>query len=380
MTRRAFLHIGLPKTGTTYLQQVLWENKARLAELGVLLPGATRRRHLLASLDVREDPRLARRSGDVSAPWQDLVEECLHWDGDVLVSHEFFGAASTEQVRRLVDSLPGFDVHPVITARAMSDLGVSRWQEWVKSGGALPVDEYPRKREYDPTDEWGWGSFDLADILDRWAAALPPERIQVLPIAPGRGSPDELWSRFAEVLGLDGREFTVPQVPANPSLGVVEVELLRRINPLLHDFKSAADRGNWIRGFLAEGGILPNRREKFRAGAEKQKQLVERGDRALRLLRDGRFDVRGDLECLRPGYPSGVRHPSEVTDDEMLESATIAIANMLRTIRSLTEERDAQREALRSRSPARRAAVAAGQIGHWWHTFAPAKRRKLGKD
>jgi hypothetical protein len=376
VSRRAFLHIGLPKTGTTYLQQVLWDNKDLLAEHGVLLPGATRRRHLLASLDVREDPRLARRPGDVAAPWRGLVEECLRWDGDVLVSHEFFGAASTPQVRRLVDSLSGFEAHAILTARAMSDLGVSRWQEWVKSGGALPIDDYPRKRAYDPADEWGWGSFDLAEILDRWGAVLPHERIHVLPIAPGTGSPDELWHRFAALLGLDGRDFPVPQVPANPSLGVVEVELLRRVNPHLHDFRSAADRGNWIRGFLAEGGILPNRREKFRAGTAKQEELAERGERALKLLRDGGFDVQGDLESLRPGYPSGLRHPSEVTDSEMLESATIAIGNLLRAVRSLTEEN----ETLRSRSPARRAAVAAGLIERWWLRLAPAKRRKLGRE
>ena len=172
----------------------------------------------------------------------------------------------------------------------------------------------------------------------------------------------------------------VPEAPANPSLGVVEVELLRRINPLLHDFKSAGDRGVWIRGYLAEGDMFPNRREKFRAGTEKQKQLVERGERAVALLRDGDFDVQGDLDSLRPSYPSGLRHPSEVTDSEMLESATITIGNMLRTIRSLTEERDAQMKVLRRRSPARRAAVAAEQIEHWWHKFAPGKRRKMGKD
>ncbi len=68
--RRAFLHVGLPKTGTTYLQHILWGSKDRLREHGVLLPGPTRRRHLLASLDVREDPKLARRDGDVRDPWR----------------------------------------------------------------------------------------------------------------------------------------------------------------------------------------------------------------------------------------------------------------------------------------------------------------------
>ena len=38
MAKRVFLHIGTPKTGTTHLQTVLWANRAKLAELGVLLP------------------------------------------------------------------------------------------------------------------------------------------------------------------------------------------------------------------------------------------------------------------------------------------------------------------------------------------------------
>jgi hypothetical protein len=36
---RVFLHIGEPKTGTTFLQQVMWGNRAELAARGVALPG-----------------------------------------------------------------------------------------------------------------------------------------------------------------------------------------------------------------------------------------------------------------------------------------------------------------------------------------------------
>ena len=36
---RVFLHIGEPKTGTTFLQQVMWSNRAELAAQGVVLPG-----------------------------------------------------------------------------------------------------------------------------------------------------------------------------------------------------------------------------------------------------------------------------------------------------------------------------------------------------
>jgi hypothetical protein len=340
LSRLAFLHIGLPKTGTTYLQHALWSNKEALAAAGVLIPGVHRRRHLLASLDVRGDPKLTRRSGDVSAPWQGLVDECRQWEGAVVISHEFFGAASTEQVQRVRDSLEGFELHVIVTARSMTSLGGSRWQEWVKSGGQLGIDAYPPRSEYDPTDEWGWGSFDLASILDRWGAVVPHEHIHVLPVTTDL-PPNDLWLRFADVLGLDGTSFPVSDAPANRSLGVVEVELLRRVNRHLTDFSSAGDRGNWIRGYLGEGDVLPQGRERFRAGEDKQRELDERGRRAAAMLAEGGYDVRGELSWLDAPVLPGLRHPDEVGESELVEAAAITIAHMLRDVRSLTQERNA---------------------------------------
>jgi hypothetical protein len=361
LTRRAFLHIGLPKTGTTYLQHALWTNKDALRADGVLLPGVHRRRHLLASLDVRQDPKLARRSGDVSAPWQGLVAECQAWDGTVVISHEFFGAASTEQVARVRDSLAGFEVHVLVTARSMTGLGPSRWQEWVKSGGKLGIDAYPPRKDYDPTDEWGWGSFDLASILERWGSVVAHPRIHVLPVDPSLPAND-LWLRFADVLGLDGSRFPVSSAPVNRSLGVVEVELLRRVNPFLGGFTSAGDRGTWIRGYLGEGDVLPQRRERFRVGEAKQRELDARGRRAIELLAAGGFDVRGDPSLLEPAPTAGLRHPDDVTDAELLEAASITIANMLGDVRSLTLERDS---ALRGRDElARQCEALSSEVAH----------------
>src|SRR5262249_27545191 len=36
---KVYLHIGEPKTGTTFIQQVMWSNRAELAAQGVVLPG-----------------------------------------------------------------------------------------------------------------------------------------------------------------------------------------------------------------------------------------------------------------------------------------------------------------------------------------------------
>ena len=35
MATRVYLHVGLPKTGTTFIQTVLWENRPALAEQGI---------------------------------------------------------------------------------------------------------------------------------------------------------------------------------------------------------------------------------------------------------------------------------------------------------------------------------------------------------
>ncbi len=347
MARRVFIHLGLPKTGTTYIQAALWSNKDRLRRAGVLVPGPGHRRHLLASLDIRQDPRLSRRAGNITTPWQDLVDEALAFDGDVVISHEFFGAAAPEHVQRMVDSFPDAHLHAIVTARPLTELVVSRWQEWIKNGGTLAIDDWPARKAYDPVNEWGWGSFDLHDILKRWAQVLPREHIHVLPVDPGAGDPDELWRRFCEVIGVDGSGLAAPPEAVNPSLGVVEVELLRRVTPHLTDFLTAGDRGRWVRGYLAEGGVLPEAGERFRAGVEPyEKQHVKRAQKAVDLLAEGGFDIRGDAGLLAPRPLPHLRHPSEVSDAELVESAAQTIAAMLEDVRSISRERDELRRQL----------------------------------
>ena len=341
MTHRAFLHVGLPKTGTTYLQDVMWANKEQLSDRGLLLPGRHRRRHLLASLDLRDDPKLSRRSGDVTAPWQDLVDESDAWDGDVMISHEFFGAAAPEHVRRAVDSFPDRELHVIITARDMVTLGTSYWQEWVKNGGDLSIDDWPPTDDYDPTDEWGWGAFDLADILRRWASVVEPARIHVLPVSVGRADPGELWARFASLIGVEAGGLDIPEEPSNRSLGLVEAELLRRVNAELEDFSSAGSRGRWIRGYLAMGEVLPFSGERFRPGDKMIAELEGRAERSVEMLRRGGYDLVGDLALLEPPDLRALRHPGDVADGEVLDVAARTIANLMAEVRSLTRAQQA---------------------------------------
>jgi hypothetical protein len=151
---------------------------------------------------------------------------------------------------------------------------------------------------------------------------------------------DTLWLRFAELLGIDAAACDASSSQANESLGVVEVELLRRVNADLEGFGRAVDRGTWIRGYLAQGKLVPRRGEKFWPSPDRVAVLRERGDRVVDFVRKQGYDVIGDVEDLRtPADLPERRHPDTVTDSEMLAAATATIAAMMTDVRQLTEEK-----------------------------------------
>src|ERR1700712_802256 len=97
MAHRVYLHVGLPKTGTTYVQTVLWENRPALAEQGIVYPGVRRREHMWSSVVIRERPGLERRNPRAAGAWARLLAQVETAPDGALISHEFLGAASAEQ-------------------------------------------------------------------------------------------------------------------------------------------------------------------------------------------------------------------------------------------------------------------------------------------
>ena len=337
--QRVFLHIGLPKTGTSYLQSIVWPHRDRLAELGLLVPGREKRDHLLASLIVREDPAVRRRGPGADLAWQVVREQVAAHAGTSLVSHEFFCSATTEQWTRAVADLAPAEVHVVITAREPLGLFTSSWQESLKNRSTTPLEDYGRSESDDPKVVWDWRALDLGLVLGRLRDAVPDERVHVV-VAPGPGDPrDELWRRFAGVLGIDPAAVPHERAFPNASMGVVEAELLRRLNAHLGEIHTARERARWIRTFLADGLLVTPDAERFWPDAGQVEDARRRGERALGLLRAGRYDVVGDLGLLEvPADLPPRRHPSEVTDAEVLAASVRLNAQLMGEVRRRSEE------------------------------------------
>lgn len=363
MARKVFLHIGLPKTGTTYLQTTMWKNREQLRSRNVLLPGGSAREHLWASCVVREDPNVGMRGPKAPGSWERLLREVAAWPGDAVISHEFLASASAEQATRAVEALAPAEVHVVATGREPLGLFTASWQESVKNKGTTPIHEYGRNVSDNPLTIWNWRALDLGLVLDRWGRSVPTGHVHVLPL-PKPGSPRELlWERFAGVLGVDPGEFDLSGNFPNESMGVVETETLRRINRHLDAFSSPLDRGVWIRTYLADQRLVPRKGDKYWPDENQIEDCRRRGRAAVELIRERGFDVVGDVDdLLTPATLPQRRHPDSVTEAEVAEVAVALVAEMLSDVRRLTRELNATRHQ-RERARRRRLVPARGRAG-----------------
>src|SRR3954463_6662491 len=250
MAAKVYLHVGLPKTATTYLQTILWGNRAAVAAQGVLMPGEARHDHLWSSRIVREDPSFRSASERRQAAWQRLRDDIAAGDGSAIISHEFFAAASQAQAERAVADLAPAEVHLVVTAREPLGLFTASWQESIKNRDTRTMAEYSTVEADDSGGVWNWRTLDVRRVLERWSPALPSERVHVLPL-PGPDAPRRMiWDRFAALVGIDPDTVDLEQSFPNTSMGLAEAETLRRMNEHLGDFNSAIDRGTYIRTYL----------------------------------------------------------------------------------------------------------------------------------
>jgi len=325
---RVFIHIGLPKTATSYLQTIVWGNRDRLRQAGVVVPGSRRADHLWASREVRDDPHQQRAPELHRTAWTRLRRELSSSSGTGLISHEFFAAASARQAREMVTALGDTEVHVVVTAREPLGLFTASWQESLKNGSTTTMADYGRSVSRSPTAIWNWRTLDLRLVLQRWSQAVPPQRIHVLVLDPTADRAD-IWRRFAGLLGVDPDIVDLSQSFPNTSMGVAEAETLRRINMRLEGFDRAFDKGVYIRTFLADELDSPTRDESGISIKPIFAECRERGVAAVEHIRGAGYDVIGDLEnLLVPETLEERRTVASVTDDEVAEVA-VALAGRM---------------------------------------------------
>jgi hypothetical protein len=340
---RVVLHIGEPKTGTTFLQQVMWTNRAELAAHGVVLPGHHAQDHFRASQDLRGIPKLASDpAGSWTGEWEILARQAAQAGKTAVISHELFSAADEEQAERAVTSLRPAEVHVVITVRDMATLLPAEWQETVKHRNARAWEDWlgdvidTESVAEDRRQWWFWRVHDTLAIADIWSRFVPPERIHVITMAPRGAGTSLLWQRFASLLGVDPAVADISRARPNASLGLAEIEFLRRLNQAL-----PAEVPDWfymwnVKEAVAHQTLAARPAEgRLVLPADRDAWAKEQAETLIAGLQGSRYDVVGDVDELRPRQvtspgASPEDQPAGVMLDAAVQAAAALVVNQYR--------------------------------------------------
>lgn len=333
MSKKVLLHVGCPKTGTSYLQDVLFRNQSLLREHDILYPADRFDAHFLAALDLMTLPWGGIETEAVGA-WDRLATQVREWHGTAIISHEIFARATPTQVRRALDSLGDAEVHLVLSARDLVRQVPAEWQENVKHRSHIT---YARFLETirDPAREsrigsWFWAVQEVPDILERWGSSLPPERVHLVTLPPSGSDRGELWRRFERTFGLGDLALDLTAERENPSLGVPETSLLRTINERVTSIIAPPDYRPLVREVLAHQ-TLSRGVASARLGLPPDAHAWAR-DLSLSwtaVLAERGYDVVGSLDDLLGPEPGTFADPDTTTADELLAPALDAISALL---------------------------------------------------
>ena len=333
--RRVVLHIGTPKSGTTYLQELMWQSRERLLEAGVLYPGTARQQHFWAAIDLQDRDFNDWPDPGVEGAWERLVAEAAAHPGTTVISHELFGELPEETVARVLADLAPAEISVVVTARDLARQFPAVWQEDVKNRHWMTLEEFLETcRPGSGSDAWWvpkfWQRQDLPALVRKWSSFVPASRITLVTIPQRGGDPGVLWNRFASVIGVDPALGSSEGTRRNKSLGRTEAELLRRLNARLQmslDWPVYAPR---ITYFLADS-VLPERAgaRPLRLPAAAADWVRDRSAEIVGDLAALGCAVVGDLDDLRVPAAPAVDEDPPPTDAELLDAALDAIAALI---------------------------------------------------
>ncbi|TDC67836.1 hypothetical protein E1200_13675 [Actinomadura sp. GC306] len=344
MALKIVLHIGLQKSGTTFLQHMLQDHQETLAQSGVLYPiprdwergRRTVANHEWASYGLlgTEYPWVSEaRAAKEEPSWRALLEQVRASSGTVLLSAEALSVIRSDAVSRLFAALGADDVEVVITARTLGRALPSLWQQHIRNGLSTSFESYlrslARQRDADfesVPDAHIWRAFMLSGLVRRWIEA-GASRVSVV-TSPGK-PPQLLLDRFTQAAGLPNLTHTpVADRQAHTGLTAPETLALASLNALFRDEdwpKGRADRARQAitESFQARDG----RGGKVTVPPGWRSRVAEWSQEDLDALQKTDAHIVGDLADLH--YDPALDETAPVTPEETARAGAAAALALL---------------------------------------------------
>jgi len=330
------LHVGTPKSGTTYLQDVLFRNRKVLARADILYPANRFDAHFLAALDLMSLTWAGLEAEAIGA-WGRLAEQVREHQHTSIISHEILARASRSQISRALSSLghdEGTEIHVVLSVRDLVRQIPAEWQENVKHRSGISykafLDQIRAPNRESRIATWFWGVQEVPDILARWGHDLPPKHIHLVTVPPAGVAPELLWSRFSHVFGLDALDLDLQPDRVNPSLGVPEIALIRRINRAVTPVLAPAHYRPLVRELLAHRTLSQRRSSpRLELPVDSYPWVRDLEQSWVDEIAQRGYDVVGDLAELIGAPPAEWTDPERPPEKAVAGAAVEAITALL---------------------------------------------------
>lgn len=238
----------MPKTGTSHIQNLLWNNPEALEKQGYsyphlkTFPGIGRGRNgyfLRNQLKDENGKRNIALEEEIYRENFDRISELAGEYENIIISEEGIWSLSNFPWVKYKSELErrNLDCKIIVYLRRQDLFIESYWAQKVKEKSTLTFEEYISKRKYRKL------RLDYCTRLNEIARVMGKENITVRVYEKGQyiGKTADLTSDFFEAVGLElTDDFVFPEKINNPSLNGIYVELKRRLNfnPVYKEQKS----------------------------------------------------------------------------------------------------------------------------------------------
>lgn len=346
--RKAYLHVGLPRSGGGFLDSALAEHADALETLGLRHPAISTEEMFRAAIEIRRDHRAwGYERREVEGAWAAICRRAHRGRGDVVFSQELLAGCTPDQIDLLLDGLAGFEVHLVVTARDLGSQLLAAWAGSVEAGRSVSFARF-RTRVMDPAREHEqaqrfWAGQDLGAVLERWGRAVrKPHRVHVVVVPRDDEPRAAVWRSVGEVVGFDARALPLSDsgLAGSATPDPAGIAVLRTVNRAVDGRLPSRAHRAVVRRYLSEGPAETTSRPAL--PSDLHDELLEVGERWRKQLSEGGYDVHGDTTWLLPAPPEpGQAQPDEVPAEERLSTATDALATVLVEVARLREHNQA---------------------------------------
>lgn len=224
-------HVGMMKTATTYLQNILRDNRASLAAQGWCYPGEQLNQQRIfyemcgSDIDwVEHAPRNSRRTAMLRAALSDE-------SANRIVSAEALANLNDDGIARLFTLVPS-PTKVVITIRSFSRIVPSAWQQVLKTGYEYSLDTFAERfiSEFKTKRGTLFRTYAFGEAAQRWHLGTGAP-IAILKVSSVRSDKNKIWHDFRSATGLPNIDLEPPALEkSNVSLSMGACEVVRRFN------------------------------------------------------------------------------------------------------------------------------------------------------